>query len=213
MASSSANTIKLQKVETELTVQFYIDDLASCFSRSSSSRYTEHFGPGLRFGSYSFVDAKEPSHIGLYLYTAKEYPPLTVSWTVTTKSLGGQLYQAKSMSYAFKSGEAIGWAKFLTSETFHQNATMRTENTMVVHATLRFMPQWPIVSKPTLDVLHRTVVGRNTSNVRFVAYAKRNGNGRLGGPTTLYVTREAMEGRSAVFKDRAFHCIPLTLPR
>ena len=203
MVPPPANDIKLQKVDTELTVQFQIENLASCFSRSSSSKYTEHFGPGLRFGSYSFVDAKEPSHIGLYLYTSRDYPPLTITWTVATKSSTGQLYQTKTMSYSFKSGEAIGWAKFLTSETFHQTETMKTENSVVIHATLRFTPLWPIVSKPPLDVLHRVVVGKNAPNVRFVAYDKRNGNGRLGGPTTLYVTAEAMQDRSELFKDCA----------
>ena len=201
MAAASSNVMKLQKSETELIIQFQIDDLASCFSRSSSSKYTEHFGPGLRFGSYSFVDANGPSHLGLYLYTSREYPAMTISWTVATKAINGHVYQTKSMSYTFKSGEAIGWSKFLTSDAFQQNANMKAENTILIHATLRFTPQWPITSKPTLDVLHRAVLGESTPNLCFVAYGKRNAKGQLGGPRMLYVMREAIEKGSERLQD------------
>ncbi|KIP11682.1 hypothetical protein PHLGIDRAFT_114266 [Phlebiopsis gigantea 11061_1 CR5-6] len=193
--------MKLQKVESELTVQFQVDDLQTYFTRSSSSRYTAHFGPGLRFGSYSFVDAAGPSHIGLYLYTSKEYPAMSVNWTVVTRSLDGQTYQSRTMTYAFTSGEAIGWSKFLTSEAYNNNATMKTENTMLIYATLRFAPLWPIVFKPTLDVLHRTVCGRTPPDVQFVAYARRSSNGRLSGPRALFATKDAMSLRSNMFSD------------
>ena len=200
--ASSAGSMKLQKVESELTVQFQIDDLQTCFVRSCSSRYTDSFGPGLRFGSHSFVDPKEPSHIGLYLYTSKEYPPMSIIWTVVTKSLSGQTYHSKAMAYTFTSGEAIGWSKFLTAETYNNSASMKTDNMMLVYATLRFAPMWPIVFKPTLDVLHRAVCGKDPPNVRFVVYARRNSNGRLSGPRALFATKDAMSQRSDMFSDR-----------
>lgn len=197
--ASPSSSIKLQKLESELLIQFQIDDLQAYFSRSSSSRYTEYFGPGLRFGSYSFVDANEPSHIGLYLYTSKKYAAMSVSWSVTVRSLAGQSYLTRSMSYSFKSGEAIGWSKFLTSEAYHNNATMKAENSMVIHATLKFAPMWPIVFKPTLDVLHRTVLGKSPPNIRCIAYERRNSNGRLSSPRALFATSDAMIQRSDLF--------------
>lgn len=203
MAANAPNTIKLQKVESELTVQFQIDDLHSAFTRSSASKYTEHFGPGLRFGSYSFVDGSEPSHIGLYLYTSKEYPGLAIHWAVATKSLNGaQTYQTKQMAYTFRAGEAIGWSKFLTADMFHAHGALRADNAMAVHATLRFVPVWPIVLRPTLDVLHRAVVGRAPPHVRFVAYARRDANGRLSAPAAFFATRAAVAQRSDIFADR-----------
>lgn len=197
----STSIVRLQKVECETNVQFQIDDLKTCFARASPTRYSEHFGPGLRFGLYTFSPPSEPSHVGLYLYTSKEYPALNVTWTVQAKSLQGQVYQSKTMSYTFKSGEAIGWSKFLTSEQFHASQSMKTEDSLVLCATLKFAPVWPIVSRPTLDVLHRVVVGKSAPNVRYVAYKKRDSNGRLSGPCVLYSSKEAMAQRSDELRD------------
>lgn len=202
MAAAPNNIIKLQRVESETTVQFQIDDLQSCFARPSPTKYSEHFGPGLRFGLYTFSNTGEPSYIGLYLYTSKEHPSMSITWTVHAKSLLGQAYLSKTMSYTFKSGEAIGWSKYLTSEQFHAMQPMKSENAIVLHATLRFTPVWPIVSKPTLDALHRVVVGKGTPDVRYVAYKKRTSNGRLTAPCTLCSSKEAMAQRSEELKDR-----------
>lgn len=198
-STSNSSLMRLQKVESELTVQFEIDNLQACFNRIPATKSTEHFGPGLRFGYHAFAEDNGPCHVGLYLYTSQKYPAMTINWTVSTKSLTGQLYQAKSMSYSFKCGEAIGWSKFLTAETYSSNATMKSENAILVHATLRFSPLWPIVFRPTLDILHRTVLGKSPHNVRFIAYTRRDSNGRLSSPRSLFVTKEAMTQRSSLF--------------
>lgn len=183
--------IKIQRQDSELTVQFQLDDLDSYFARSASnsnlSRYTDYFGPGLRFGSYSFVSENGPRHLGLYLYTSKEYPALTISWTVSARSLTGQLFYNKAMSYSFKCGEAIGWSKFLNTDTLQGNRTMKEENTLVIHAVLRFAPLWPVVNRPTLDTIHHVVVGKETPpNIRYIAYTHRSAVGRLSRPRALF---------------------------
>lgn len=193
--------IKLQCEESELTIKFQLDNLSSCFTRSSSSRYTDYFGPGLRFGSYSFVGHVDGSHIGLYLYTSKEYPPLTITWTVTTRSLEDQLHQTRSMTYTFKSGEAIGWSKFLTEDVFKANTTMKSEDAMKIVATLKFAPLWPIVVRPTLDVLHRQVVGVNVPDVRFIVYDKRSPTGKLTAPRALFASRDILVQKCNAYGD------------
>ncbi|GJE89465.1 hypothetical protein PsYK624_055660 [Phanerochaete sordida] len=203
MAATTTTTIlKLQKVECETTVQFQIDDLKACFARGAPTRYSEHFGPGLRFGLWCINDGASASHLGLYLYTSADYPALTVSWTVAGRSPGGaSVHPGKTMAYTFRSGEAIGWSRFVTAEQFHASDAMRADNALVLHATLRFAPVWPIVSRPTLDAVHRVVVGRSAPDVRYVAYKRRDANGRLSGRTVLYSSREAMEQGSEELRD------------
>ncbi|KAI0692945.1 hypothetical protein BC835DRAFT_1355276 [Cytidiella melzeri] len=195
-------SIKIIKEESELQIQFKLDDLDKYFSRSANpSRYTDHFGPGLRFGSYSFVDNNEPRQLGLYLYTSKEYPAMAIHFAVTARSLTGELFFTKSMSYTFKSGEAIGWSKFLNMETYETTPIMKDENALVLHATVKFSPLYPIVSKSTLSVLHHTIVGKEPTDIRYVVYSSRNKSGRLSHPRVLFGTKDALTQKCSTLED------------
>lgn len=201
MASSN---IKIIREESELAIQFKLDDLDAYFSRSSlanQSRFTDYFGPGLRFGSYSFIENNGPRQLGVYLYTSKEYPSLSIYFSVTAKSLTGELFFTKCMSYTFKSGEAIGWSKFLNLETYQASRVMKEENTLVLEATLKFTPMYPIVSKPTLSVLHHTIVGKDSTDIRFVVYSRRGKIGKLSDPRALFGTQDALAQMGSVYED------------
>lgn len=195
--------ISITREECELQVQFKLDDLDTYFSRSAPpSRYTDNFGPGLRFGSYSFVAPNEPRQLGLYLYTAKDYPGLSIDFSVTARSLSGELYFTKAMSYNFKSGEAIGWSKFLDLGTYERTRAMREENVLALHAVLKFAPLYPIVSRPALKVVYHTITGEESTDVRYVVYSRRRAkDGRLSGPKVLYGTRDAFAQKSSAADD------------
>lgn len=195
--------INITREECELQVQFKLDDLDTYFSRSAPpSRYTDSFGPGLRFGSYSFVAPNEPRQLGLYLYTAKDYPGLSINFSVTARSLSGELYFTKAMSYNFKSGEAIGWSKFLDLATYERTRSMREENVLALHAVLKFAPLYPIVSRPALKVVYHTITGEESTDVRYVVYLRRRAkDGRLSGPKVLYGTRDAFAQKSSAADD------------
>ncbi len=188
----TTSTIKLQQIDNELTVQFQLDELESLFSPTSSSRYTDNFGPGLRFGFYSFTEGGRPRQLGLYLYTAKDYPSLNITWTVAMRSLTGHSYSTKTMTYNFKCGEAIGWSRWLNLETFQENRMMKGENAVMVHATLKFAPMWPIISTSTLDVVHCALRGEEPANVRYIVYERRSRSGKLSNPRPLFTTRKAL---------------------
>jgi hypothetical protein len=206
MASSN---IKILREESELKIQFQLDELNTHFSGSSSTnqvRFTDYFGPGLRFGSYSFIEKSGPRQLGLYLYTSTEYPALSIHFGITARSLTGELFFTKAMSYAFNNGEAIGWSKFLGIETYQASKVMEEENTLVLEAALKFTPLYPIVSKPTLSVLHHTIVGKETSDIRFIVYSKRGKIGKLSDPRALFGTQDALAKMSSLYEDSSKRC-------
>ncbi|THH02323.1 hypothetical protein EW026_g519 [Hermanssonia centrifuga] len=96
------------------------------------------------------------------------------------------------MTYNFKCGEAIGWSRWLNLETFQENRMMKGENAVMVHATLKFAPMWPIISTSTLDVVHCALRGEEPANVRYIVYERRSRSGKLSNPRPLFTTRKAL---------------------
>lgn len=185
----SSQVLKIQRIESELSVHFQIDHLLSHFQQSGT-RMTETFGPGLKFGSYSLslTDATGTAmrYIGLYLFTSNEYPPMDISWTINARSRSGWLYSVTSMFHSFKSGEAIGWSKFMNIETLQNNDVMKAEDTLVLQATLKFAPMFPVVQKCTLDTVHHSLRGSYPPHVRLIAYSRRDNAGKLSYPRALF---------------------------
>lgn len=199
----SNSSIKIVREESELQIHFQLDDLDTYFNRTANpNRYTDYFGPGLRFGSYSFGDnSGDPRQLGLYLYTSKQYPALSIQFAVAVRSLAGELLFTKTMSYAFKSGEAIGWSRFLNMETYQSTRAMKDDNALALHATLKFTPIYPVVSHSTLAVLHNTVIGKRPTDIRYVVYTSRSKDGRLGRPRVLRGTKAALTQKNPALED------------
>lgn len=78
---------------------------------------------------------------------------------------------------------------------------MEEENLLVLHATLKFTPLYPIVNKPTLKVIHRTVAGSGAMDVRYVVYLERKKRRDLSKPRVLFGTKDALTEKSSATDD------------
>ena len=171
------------------------------------------FGPGFKLD----IDPSA-SRLAVHLHvpdTVVLKRPFVLRVSVTATSYSGQVkYLTRSCNYACEKGTSDhSFLLLVLADHWRKHESLRSDNGLVLHIDV----QTPGVKVPclqssrpraVLDVLHKTVRGRGTADIRFTTFDRRSRSGRLDGRQIVHADKTVIEQNSP-FLDNGACAFPL----
>ena len=119
--------------------------------------------------------------------------PFTARFTFTASSYAGVVYRIRSFVCTFKERGSRGSESVLTADYWESKESLRVDDGFVLHVDAvspparRFTAAFPEVLSVVHSTLRRTVP---STDIRFVAFKRRNRSGRLSQREELHSTQD-----------------------
>lgn len=151
--------------------------------------------------------ARKQNRLVVYLHPPTTAFPLKVHASLEISSLLSQKIYANSWfdwTYTAENHRGRGWKSRLNPQLWRRYESMRSDDGVLLRIHIQ-SPPGPNISSPALyTVVHKTICGDSSPDIRFTVFNRRDASGQLGGRRVLLADGKVLRDSCKVLRQGLF---------